>query len=263
MGAAQPHASGKVYLVGAGPGAADLLTLRAARVLADADVVFHDALVHADVLAIAQRAAKIAVGKRCGKHSTAQRFINKRLVDAARRHRVVVRLKGGDPMLFGRAQEELEALRAAGIAVEVVPGVTAALAAAADLGVSLTRRGLSRNVAFVTPRVGDGEQPNDWATTVAQADTAVIYMGAGEAATIAAALRARGTPLSLPVAVVENASLHESRRWLTTLGGLPGLADQAFQGPVILLLGEVFAGAGREAAEADLLGAAAAYRRRA
>jgi len=257
------RARGKVYLVGAGPGAPDLLTLRAARVLADADVVFHDALVHPDVLAVASRAEKIAVGKRCGRHSTAQRFINKRLVDAAGKHRVVVRLKGGDPMLFGRAQEELDALHAAGIDVAVIPGVTAALAAAADLGVSLTRRGSSRNVVFVTPRVGDGEQPNDWAATVAKADTAVIYMGAGEAAAIAAALLARGRPSSLPVAVVENASLPESRRWLTTLGALPGLADETFRGPVLLLLGEVFAGTGQEAAEADLLRAAAAYRRRA
>ncbi len=255
------RARGKVYLVGAGPGAADLLTLRAARVLADADVVFHDALVHPDVLAVASRAEKIAIGKRCGRHSTAQRFINKRLVDAAGKHRVVVRLKGGDPMLFGRAQEELDALHAAGIDVAVIPGVTAALAAAADLGVSLTRRGLSRNVVFVTPRVGDGEQPNDWAATVARADTAAVYMGAGEAVAIAATLLARGKPATLPVVVVENASLPESRRWLTTLGALPGLADETFRGPVLLLLGEVFAGTGRAAAEADLLRAAAACRR--
>ena len=106
---------GKVYLVGAGPGAPDLITLRGARVLEAADIVFHDALVHPDTLALARRAEKIAVGKRCGRHTTAQRFINKRLVDAARTHRVVVRLKGGDPMLFGRAQEELAALREAGI----------------------------------------------------------------------------------------------------------------------------------------------------
>src|SRR5689334_7138822 len=99
--------SGTVYLVGAGPGAADLLTLRAARLLADADIVFHDALVPAAILALAARAQKVAVGKRCGKHSTAQRFINKQLADAARKHRKVVRLKGGDPMLFGRAQEEI------------------------------------------------------------------------------------------------------------------------------------------------------------
>src|SRR5205823_12048591 len=135
-------------LVGAGPGAPDLLTLRAAKLLEAADVVFHDALVHPETLALAARAEKIAVGKRCGKHSTAQRFINKRLVDAAQRHAVVVRLKGGDPMLLGRAQEEIGALEAAGVRYEIVPGVTAALAAAAELATSLTQRGVTRSVAF-------------------------------------------------------------------------------------------------------------------
>lgn len=235
------RAFGKVYLVGAGPGAPDLLTLRAARLLAAADIVFHDALVHPEVLALATRAELIAVGKRCGRHSTAQVFINKRLVDAARKHRVVVRLKGGDPLLFGRAQEEIDALAAAGIALEVVPGVTAALAAAAELGVSLTRRGASRNVVFATPRVGDGEAASDWAAPLAAADTGAVYMGAGEAAAIAAALIARGKPASLPVVAVENASLPGARRWVTTLGGLPRLAAEAFTGPVVLLLGEVFA----------------------
>src|SRR5437764_15164455 len=141
---------GVVYLIGAGPGATDLLTLRAARLLEAADIVFHDALVPRDVLALAGRAELVSVGKRCGRHSTAQRFINKRLVDAARRYAVVVRLKGGDPLLFGRAHEELSALRAAGIEYEIVPGVTAALAASADLGISLTQRGLARSVAFLT-----------------------------------------------------------------------------------------------------------------
>ena len=148
---------GKVYLVGAGPGAPDLITLRAVEVLRHADVVFHDALVHPEVMAFASRAEKIAVGKRCGRHSTAQQFINKRLVDAARKYRTVVRLKGGDPLLFGRAQEEIAALQAAGIEYEVVPGVTAALAAGAELGVSLTQRGIARTVAFVTARTGAGE----------------------------------------------------------------------------------------------------------
>src|SRR3982751_2815088 len=142
--------SGTVYLVGAGPGAADLLTLRAARLLAEAGIVLHDALVPVEILALAPRATKVAVGKRCGRQSTAQRFINKRLVDAARQHAVVVRLKGGDPMLFGRAQEEIAALEEAGIAYEVVPGITAALAAAADLGTSLTQRGTVRSFAFAT-----------------------------------------------------------------------------------------------------------------
>src|SRR6202162_5976613 len=137
---------GRVYLVGAGPGAPDLLTLRAAEILKRAELVFHDALVHPQTLALAARARKMLVGKRSARHSTAQRFINKRLVDAARKHAVVVRLKGGDPMLFGRAQEEIDALHAAGIECEVVPGITAALAASADLKTSLTRRGMSRNV---------------------------------------------------------------------------------------------------------------------
>ena len=144
---------GRVFLVGAGPGAPDLLTLRALRLLQQADIVLHDALVHPETLALASKARLVQVGKRCGRHATAQSFINKRLVDAARRYACVVRLKGGDPMLFGRAQEELDALAAAGITAEVVPGITAAVAASAALGVSLTRRGLSRHVCMVTPRV--------------------------------------------------------------------------------------------------------------
>src|SRR6266576_176053 len=140
----------KVYLVGAGPGAPDLLTLRAARLLESADIVFHDALVHPATLALAQRARLVDVGKRYGRISPEQRIINRALVEAARTHAIVVRLKGGDPMLFGRAQEEIDALACAGVDCEVVPGVTAALAAAASLKVSLTRRGVARNVAFVT-----------------------------------------------------------------------------------------------------------------
>jgi len=122
--------SGKVFLVGAGPGAPDLLTLRAAEILKRAEIVFHDALVHPGTLALAARAQTILVGKRSGRHSAAQKFINKRLVDAAHRYRTVVRLKGGDPMLFGRAQEEIDALRKAGVDFEIVPGVTAAPAGA-------------------------------------------------------------------------------------------------------------------------------------
>src|SRR3982074_2456040 len=128
--------TGKVYLVGAGPGAPDLLTLRAARLLEAADIVFHDALVHPETLALAKGARLIDVGKRYGKISTEQRFINRSLIEAARTHETVVRLKGGDPMIFGRAQEELDALTQAGIETEVVPGVTAALAAPSGLRVS-------------------------------------------------------------------------------------------------------------------------------
>ncbi|HXF66777.1 MAG TPA: uroporphyrinogen-III C-methyltransferase [Burkholderiales bacterium] len=233
-------AVGKVYLVGAGPGAADLVTLRGAQVLRRADIVFHDALVHPEVLALAARAVKIAVGKRCGKFATAQQFINKRLVDAARRHAVVVRLKGGDPMLFGRAQEEIAALCAAGVPYEVVPGVTAALAAAAEAGVSLTQRGSARSVVFVTPRVAGGSAPSDWARNAAAADTAVIYMGAGEAPAMTAALLAAGAPPELPVLVVENASLPQSRHVALRLEELPRIANLGLTGPTTIMLGRVF-----------------------
>jgi uroporphyrin-III C-methyltransferase len=230
-----------VYLVGAGPGAPDLLTVRAVRLLGEADIVFHDALIPEETLRVASQAIKIPVGKRCGRHSTAQHFINKRLADAARRYRVVVRLKGGDPMLFGRAHEEIAFLNSRNIPVEVVPGVTAALAASADLGVSLTRRGLSRSVTFVTPRVGAGELASSWVTAAAAADTAAIYMGAGEGPAIAAALIAAGKPPSTPVAIVENASLPQLSVAYGTLARLP----PSGVGPVLILIGEVY----REALE--------------
>jgi uroporphyrin-III C-methyltransferase len=238
--------SGTVYLVGAGPGASDLLTVRAARLLGEANVVFHDALIADEVLRLASGAEKIAVGKRCGRHSAAQRFINKRLADAARVHRVVVRLKGGDPMLFGRAHEELSYLKARGIRVEVVPGVTAALAASAELGVSLTRRGAARTVAFVTPRVAQGERESSWIACVLAADTAAIYMGAGEAHAIARALIQAGRPASTPVALVEDASLPGMCVQYATLRELPGLASRG--APTLILLGEVYREALLEAA---------------
>jgi uroporphyrin-III C-methyltransferase len=234
-------APGTVFLVGAGPGAPDLLTLRAARILGEADVVFHDALVHPDTLALAARAEKIAVGKRCGKHTTAQRFINKRLVDAARSHRVVVRLKGGDPMLFGRAQEEIEALRAAGVPCVVVPGVTAALAAAAEQGVSLTRRGMARSVVFATPRVGEGEAPSSWIDAVRAADTAVLYMAAADATAVRDALLAAGMRGATPAAIAESASLPGAALEAGTLAELPHLAARRGAGPAVVLLGDVFA----------------------
>ena len=232
--------SGKVWLVGAGPGAPDLLTLRAARLLERADVVFHDALVHPDTLALAQRAIHVAVGKRCGKLSTVQRFINKQLVDAARRHAVVVRLKGGDPMLFGRAQEEIDALRAAGVPVEVVPGISAAFAASAEVLQSLTERGISRSVVFLTPRTGEGEIPHDWARTAAAADTLALYMAGRQADAISAALLAAGVPASRPAVFVESASLAGGRTLATQISGLAEIAPQLGEGPVLLLIGEVY-----------------------
>jgi uroporphyrin-III C-methyltransferase len=234
---------GTVFLVGAGPGAPDLITLRAAQVLERADIVFHDALVHPEVLARASRAQRVAVGKRCGRFATAQQFINKRLVDAARKHRVVVRLKGGDPMLFGRAHEEIDALAGAGIRCEVVPGVTSALAAAAETGISLTQRGVARSVVFATPRVGEGFTASGWAASVAAADTAILYMGSGQAREISETLIASGLARDLPVLVVESATLPEARRVALTLEELPEIAHHGFTGPTLIMIGKAFSAA--------------------
>ncbi|MCC6472948.1 MAG: uroporphyrinogen-III C-methyltransferase [Burkholderiales bacterium] len=230
---------GRVYLVGAGPGAADLLTVRAVRIIESAQILFYDALVGTEIVALAARAEKVAVGKRCGRHGTAQNFINKRLAHAARRHARVVRLKGGDAMLFARAQEEIDYLREAGVEVEVVPGVTAALAAAASLQVSLTRRGIGRSVALATPRAGPGERSSDWIRPVLAADTAVIYMGAGEAHAIARSLVDAGLDPQTPAAVVQSASLPEETWRLGTLAQLGALAGEVGSGPATIVIGAV------------------------
>jgi len=248
---------GKVYLVGAGPGAPDLLTLRAARLLEAADIVLHDALVHPDTLALARRARLIDVGKRYGKVSTEQRFIHRALIEAARTHAIVVRLKGGDPMVFARAQEELDALDAAGIECEVVPGVTAALAAAATLRVSLTRRGMARSVAFLTPRVGNGESASQWLPAALASDSVALYMAAGAARAVAQALIEGGKPAHTPVALVESATLAQERTAFTTLARLRTAEPARAQGPVVMLVGEVFReGAAVAAGDATAIGIA-------
>ncbi|MEO8144746.1 MAG: uroporphyrinogen-III C-methyltransferase [Betaproteobacteria bacterium] len=239
-GCRDDRVTGTVYLVGAGPGATDLLTLRAACLLERADIVFHDALVPPGILALASKAKLVEVGKRSGRHSTAQNFINKRLVDAAREFQAVVRLKGGDPMLFGRAHEELSYLKSKNINFEIVPGVTAAFAASADLGVSLTARGLARSVAFLTTRAAAGERANEWVKVALAADTVVIYMGAGEAEVIAQALIGAGKPPATPVAVVEHASLPGVRKLSGTLEQLPALVARCGNGPAAILMGEVY-----------------------
>lgn len=235
--------AGTVYLVGAGPGAADLLTIRAARLLEQADVVLHDALVGADVLALATKAKLYNVGKRAGRPSVDQRFICRLLVRVAQRNAIVVRLKGGDPNLFGRATEEIDACRAAGIEVLSVPGVSAAFAAASVLGVSLTARNVSRSVTFVTPVTAkDGEDNAHWAEAAAAAETAVIYMGATQAARVAAALIARGVPASRPVALIESASTPRQRIIRGVLADLETLASQLGDGPALMIVGETVAG---------------------
>jgi uroporphyrin-III C-methyltransferase len=234
--------TGTVFLVGAGPGAADLLTLRAARLLSRADVVLHDALVGEEILDLAPQARKLNVGKRAGKPSTDQAFINRLLVRCAQRHGIVVRLKGGDPMLFGRAQEEIDACRAAGVAVEVVPGISAGFAAAADILTSLTHRRTARSVVFVTPAVAKGLEVDDrWADAAAAADVAVIYMGKAQAARIEAALLARGVSASRPAVLVEGASLGACPPSGGIVGDLEAITANAGDGPALLLIGDALA----------------------
>ena len=233
---------GKVFLVGAGPGAADLITVRGAKLLAQADIVFHDALVEPEMLALCPQATLVAVGKRCGKLSSAQQFINKRLVDAAHKYKIVVRLKGGDPMLFGRADEELQALKAAGIEVAVVPGITAALAGAASIGQSLTLRGVSRSVAFMTLAQGKDQQGAELPISNPSADTLVYYMGRKDAAKIAQQLISQGPHTKdTPVQILEAVSTARERLWVSTLERMAqGSADQWFDSssPALIMVGE-------------------------
>ena len=225
---------GRVWLVGAGPGAADLITLRGARILAEAEVVLYDALVTPDLLALCPAARLISVGKRSGQRSTAQPIINQQLVDCAMRYDRVVRLKGGDPMLFGRADEEMRALEAAHIPFEIVPGVTTAFAAAASIKQPLTKRGVARNVAFFTSTTGRGE-PDDVA--LPSCDTLIQYMGGQEAIDTARRLLEHGKSPDTPVVAIENVSRDDERvirlSLATMVNGLP-----TGEGPVLVMIGE-------------------------
>lgn len=235
--------TGKVFLVGAGPGDPDLLTLKAAKALRSADVVLHDELVSAEILALLPVHAKVVnVGKRAGSKSTPQDEINRLLVQNALLGLQVVRLKGGDPFIFGRGGEELEACRAAGIVCHVVPGVTAALAAGAAAGAPLTHRGAAQAVTFVTGHAaGAGGEPDlDWASLAKANQTVVIYMGVSTAPSIAARLMAAGRARSTPALIVEDASLATERRFVTTLAGIPAAAESV-SGPALLIVGEAMA----------------------
>ena len=236
----QTARAGVVWLVGAGPGDPDLLTVKALRLLQGADVVVHDRLTPQPILALAGAGARlIDVGKRKSRHTLPQDGINQLLVGLARDGLNVVRLKGGDPFMFGRGGEELLALREAGIEAHVAPGVTAALAAAADAGVPLTHRGLAQAVTFVTGHAASGAEPDlDWTALAKANHTVAIYMGLSTAPAIAARLIAAGRASSTPVAVVESASLPEERRLLTTLAEL-GAAVADLDGPALLIVGEV------------------------
>lgn len=237
--------AGRVWLVGAGPGAEDLLTIRAQRLLATADAVVFDALVSQEIIDLAGPAAeRIPVGKRKGCHSKKQVEINGLLVDLARAGKRVVRLKSGDPLVFGRAGEEMAALRAADVPCEVVPGVTAAVAAAADFQLPLTLRGVASSLVFTTGHDLAGNALPDWARLAMSGATVAVYMGRTVAASVAARLIEAGLPGDTTVAVVENASLPERRLMHGILSELPSLQDRRdLAGPVMVIIGDAVAGA--------------------
>ena len=242
LGGEGVRAAGSVWLVGAGPGDPELLTLKAFKVLAIADVVVHDGLVSDEILDLAPVSARrISVAKRKSRHSYAQDEINKMLVAFALEGLTVIRLKGGDPFIFGRGGEELEACREAGVACYVVPGVTAALASAASAGAPLTHRGAAQAVTFVTGHAATGETPDlDWASLAKPNHTVVIYMGVSTATGIAGRLMAAGRAGSTPALIVENASRANERRVVTDLAGLAAAATQV-SGPALLIVGEAMA----------------------
>lgn len=250
---------GKVFLVGAGPGAADLITLRGAKLLEKADIVFYDALVDSEMLKLCLQAEQVAVGKRCGKLSSVQQFINKRLVDAAQKYQTVVRLKGGDPMLFGRADEEIQTLKEAGIGVEVVPGITAALAGAASIQQSLTLRGVSRSVAFVTLARGSENLAPSQPISNPTADTLVYYMGRKDAVKIAQQLIAQSKTGGIhnkntPVKILEAVSTPRERLWSSTIQELAeSQADNWFDtaSPALIMIGEALRQSERSYTEVD------------
>jgi uroporphyrin-III C-methyltransferase/precorrin-2 dehydrogenase/sirohydrochlorin ferrochelatase len=234
---------GSVVLVGAGPGDPGLLTLRALRALNEADVILHDRLVGAGVLALARRdAERIEVGKQGGRHQTTQEAIHALLLEHARAGRRVVRLKGGDPFVFGRGGEELEFLRAHAVPFEVVPGITAAVACAAFAGVPLTHRDHAQSVRFVTAHCRDSRDTLDWAALAQERQTLAIYMGVSELATLQARLIEHGRDAATPFALVENGSLPNQRVVCGVLGNLVERATvHAVGSPALLILGEVAA----------------------
>ncbi len=224
---------GKVYLIGAGPGDPELMTLKAARALNLADVVLVDDLVSRGCLAHARSDARIIeVGKRAGCKSTPQAFIEKLLVLHARQGKTVARLKGGDPFVFGRGGEELAFLEASGVEVEVIPGITAGIAAPAALGIPVTHRQATRGVTFVT---GHGAEV-DWDALARCGTTLVIYMGLRGLDYIVCRLLAAGMDPAMPACIIENGTLRTQRALVATLGSLTA---EGFSGPVVVVVGEV------------------------
>ncbi|TCU13102.1 siroheme synthase CysG [Rhizobium sullae] len=242
---------GRVWLVGAGPGAEDLLTLRAQRVMMEADAIVFDALVPQAIVDMGRRdAERLSVGKRKGCHSKSQEEINDLLVQLGRQGKRVVRLKSGDPLVYGRAGEEMAALRAAGIGYEVVPGITSALAAAADFELPLTLRGVASSLVFTTGHDLTGDVLPDWASLAVSGATIAVYMGRTVAASVAARLMNAGLPAETTVAVVENASRRDRRLLHGILRDLPDLQHRdELTGPVMVIIGDAVAGANFELSE--------------
>lgn len=236
-----PAQLGTVYLVGAGPGAADLLTVRAARLICAAHTVVRDHLIGDDILAmIPPDAEQIYVGKQAGRHTLAQEDINQLLVKLALEGRDVVRLKGGDPFIFGRGGEEILDLTAAGVPFEVVPGITAAGGAAAYAGIPLTHRDLARACTFATGHFHDGSCDLDWTSLARPDQTVVIYMGVGAVAVIAEQLTAHGLPPDTPVAVVRHATLPHQTTVVGTLQSITqAVKTEGIRPPALLIIGEV------------------------
>ncbi len=234
--------TGRVLLVGAGPGDPDLLTVRAHRIISQADVIVHDRLVSPEILALAPCAARrIDVGKMPRRHPVPQERINEILVELALEGATVVRLKGGDPFIFGRGGEEMEAVRAAGIPFEVVPGITAAQAASAATRVPLTQRGMVTGLRYVTGHCkADAPLDLDWAGLADPETTLVIYMGAANMTEISAKLIAHGMPGGLPVLAVASATTSRERRLVSRLDAIPGdLLEAGLSAPVLFIVGQV------------------------
>src|SRR5450432_639329 len=241
-GAVSGQAEGRVTLVGAGPGDPDLLTIKALRALQDADIVFYDELVSPEILDRARRdASRVPVGRRVGKPGIGQAAINRLLIDAAKSGQRAVRLKGGDPFVFGRGGEEVEALREAGVAYSVVPGITAGLGAAAESEVPLTFRGEALRITFLTAHKAKDAETVDWSVLTDQKMTVVIYMGMTAAPSVRAGLLAAGRSPQTPVGVFARVSRPDAQAAVGTLDELPDLIEKIDGGPAVLIIGDVVA----------------------
>ena len=239
---ASGQAEGRVTLVGAGPGDPDLLTIKALRALQDADVVFYDELVSSEILDRARRdASRVPVGRRVGKPGIGQDAINKLLIEAAKSGQRAVRLKGGDPFVFGRGGEEVEALREAGVAYSVVPGITAGLGAAAQFEVPLTFRHEALRITFLTAHKAKDAESVDWSTLTDEKMTVVVYMGMTAAPSVRAGLLAAGRSPQTPVGVFARVTRTDAQAAVGTLDELPALVRQIDGGPAILIIGDVVA----------------------